>query len=68
MTNPNFNLSEQLGGLVRHALTVGGGALAAQGIVTNSEAELLGSAAMIVGGLFWSAGRKWFDRKNGKVA
>jgi len=45
---------EQLFGLIRHALTIGGGALVAKGIVEEGVAAEMVGIAMSILGVVWS--------------
>jgi hypothetical protein len=51
---------EQILGFVRHALTLAGGALIAQGLFTEAELlEAVGAASTLIG-FVWS----WLDKKD----
>ena len=47
-------VSGVIGGLIRHLITVFGGGLVAQGLVTASELDVIGGAIAIIAGVAWS--------------
>ena len=55
-----MELKELIGGIVRHALTLGGGVLVSQGQLEAAQAETLIGAAMAIFGVVWSV---WQKRK-----
>lgn len=53
-----------IGALVRHALTVGAGYLAGQGIITTDEVDIAVGAIMGLAGIIWSIWRKYNPGNN----
>lgn len=53
-----MELKELVGGIVRHALTIAGGALVTQGQLDAAQAETLIGAAMAIFGVAWSVWQK----------
>lgn len=53
-----MELKELIGGIVRHALTIAGGALVTQGQLEAAQAETLIGAAMAIFGVAWSVWQK----------
>ena len=47
-----------VGGLIRHALTVAGGAFATSGLIDASNVETIVGALMVIIGTIWSVGKK----------
>jgi uncharacterized membrane protein YdbT with pleckstrin-like domain len=45
-------------GVIRHALTAGAGALAADGVITNGQAQMWVGLAMLLVGVIWSVAQK----------
>ena len=58
----NENLTAVMG-LIRHALTTGGGYLAGSGIIAQDQVGTLVAGAMVVVGIIWS-----LLQKKGKVS
>lgn len=58
-----MELKELIGGVVRHVLTLGGGALVANGALDATQAETLVGAAMAIFGVAWSI---WAKRRAAK--
>ncbi len=47
-------MKEIILGIIRHALTYGGGVLTSKGLMDGTEIEVAVSAAITLGGLIWS--------------
>lgn len=60
-----MDLKELIGGLIRHILTIGGGALVTNGALDATQAETLVGAAMAIFGVAWSV---WAKRKAAPAA
>ena len=58
-----MELKELVGGIVRHVLTIAGGALTANGALDPSQSETLIGAFMAVFGVAWSV---WAKRRVAK--
>jgi hypothetical protein len=58
-----MELKELVGGIVRHVLTLAGGALTANGALDPTQAETLVGAAMAIFGVAWSV---WAKRQAAK--
>ena len=54
---------EIIGGLVRHVLTVAGGALVTTGYIATSEVEGIVGALMVLIGTVWSVWKKYITKK-----
>ena len=48
---------------IRHALTTGGGVLAAKGVIAASEVEAVVGAGTVIAGVIMSAWDKWKRRE-----
>lgn len=59
-----MELKELVGGIVRHVLTIAGGALVTNGALDPSQAETLIGAAMAIFGVAWSV---WAKRRAAKT-
>lgn len=49
--------------VVRHGISIGGGALVSQGLITASELEQASGAVLLVLSVGWSMYRKWARAK-----
>ncbi len=49
-----FDTKQIILGVVRHAITVAGGALSAKGLASASDVELLAGAVAVIVGVIWS--------------
>ena len=54
---------DDIGGLIRHALTTLGGGLVANGLLTSDQLSNAVGALVVLGGLIWSIYQKRAQRK-----
>jgi hypothetical protein len=64
----NSLLTNIFAGLLRHALTYGGGALVSAGLIDASQSQQLVGALVTIAGVVWSAYSKWKTDKAVKAA
>ena len=60
----SVSISDYIGGIVRAAVTAGGGSLVTAGMISGEQLTALAGAAAVVVGVIWSVvQKKFFDKK-----